>query len=277
MSQTQQPSNNTKVGFIGAGKMGGALIEGIIESGLLSPADVTAYDPDAARLADLAARLGFEPAADNLRVAERSTVVVLAVKPQEIGPAAAEIGAAVGGDRVVASIAAGITIAALEQALGGSPRVIRVMPNTPCLVRAGMMAVSAGRYARPGDLDEVSRILSPLGRVVTVPEKYMDAVTGLSGSGPAYVYTVIEALADGGVKVGLPRDLALLLAAQTVLGSAELVLDSGLHPAQLRDMVTSPGGTTIHGMSVLESGGLRAALMGAVEAATKRSQELGSK
>ena len=204
-----------------------------------------------------------------------SQAIVLAVKPQSMPQVLAELRPLVGPDHLIISIAAGVTLSAMTDGLGSNRRLVRVMPNTPALLGEGASGYCMGSATKPEDEATVRLCLDAVGRSYRVPEHLLDAVTGLSGSGPAFVYLMIEALSDGGVRVGLPRDIATALAAQTVLGAAKMVLETGLHPGVLKDQVTSPGGTTIAGLHALERGGLRAALMNAVEAATSRSQELG--
>jgi pyrroline-5-carboxylate reductase len=202
-------------------------------------------------------------------------VLVLAVKPQTMAAVLAEVRPTVSPRHLVVSIAAGVTLGQLAAGLGPDARLIRVMPNTPCLVGASAAGFAAGPAATADDVALVARLFGAVGKAFAVPEHLLDAVTGLSGSGPAFVYVLIEALADGGVRVGLPRDVALALAAQTVLGSAKMVLETGTHPAALKDAVASPGGTTIAGLHALERAGFRAAAMDAVEAAARRAAELG--
>jgi pyrroline-5-carboxylate reductase len=264
-----------RVGFLGAGKMATALARGWIAAGLLTPEACRASDPVPAARQAFAAGTGGTAETDNCAVVEASDLLVLAVKPQNMAELLDAIAPAVGPRHLIVSIAAGVTLAQLSAALGSDSRLIRVMPNTPCLVGASASGYAPGAAATADDVALVDRLLNVVGTAFRLPEHLLDAVTGLSGSGPAFVYTVIEALSDGGVRVGLPRDVATALAAQTVLGSARMVLETGLHPGVLKDQVTSPGGTTIAGIHALERGGLRAALMDAVEAATKRSVELG--
>jgi pyrroline-5-carboxylate reductase len=264
-----------RVGFLGAGKMATALARGWITAGLLSPAVCRASDPVPGAREAFAGATGGAAGADNVAVVESSDLIVLAVKPQNIAELLAEVASAVGPRHLVVSIAAGVTLGQLTAALGADRRLIRVMPNTPCLVGASASGYAPGEAVTTDDIALVDRLLNVVGTAFRLPEHLLDAVTGLSGSGPAFVYAVIEALSDGGVRVGLPREVATALAAQTVLGSARMVLETGLHPGVLKDQVTSPGGTTIAGIHALERGGLRAALMDAVEAATRRSQELG--
>ncbi len=260
-------------GFIGAGKMATALIRGMIRVG--TPAgSISASDPDPRSRAALATGTGVSTHGSNRDVVEASDVIVLAVKPQAMSAVLAELRPAITGDHLVVSIAAGVSLATLGGGLGAGRRIARAMPNTPALVGEGAAGYCLCPSAREGDEAIVAECLGAVGRAFLVPEGLLDAVTGLSGSGPAFVYIMIEALADGGVRVGLPRDVALALAAQTVLGSARMVLETGLHPGQLKDQVTSPAGTTIAGVHALERGGVRAALIDAVEAAARRSAEL---
>jgi pyrroline-5-carboxylate reductase len=267
--------NDLRIAFLGAGKMATALARGWIAAGLLSPENCRGSDPVAAAREGFAAETGGACGCDNREVVESSAVLLLAVKPQNMAELLAEIAPVVTGQHLVISIAAGITLDRIAAALGANRRIVRVMPNTPCLVGASASAYALGKGVGPDDVSVVERLLNVVGVAFRLPEHLLDAVTGLSGSGPAFVYAVIEALSDGGVRVGLPRDVSTTLAAQTVLGAARMLLETGLHPGVLKDQVASPGGTTIAGLHALERGGLRAALMDAVEAATKRSQELG--
>jgi pyrroline-5-carboxylate reductase len=262
-----------QIGFIGAGQMARALAEGFVKRAGIPARDVTAAD------CSLEARNRFEQAVpgakvtpDN-RVAADSDVVVLALKPQHMASALEEL-TPIGSDRLVVSIAAGISLDRLCEGLG-SHRIVRVMPNTPALVGAGAAAFCRASGATDQDAALVKRLLEAVGRCWELPESLMDAVTALSGSGPAFVFVFIEALCDGAVHMGLPRAVALQLAAQTVLGSAQMVISGDDHTAQLKDRVASPGGTTIAGLHVLERGAFRGLVMSAIEAATKRSQELG--
>jgi pyrroline-5-carboxylate reductase len=263
-------SEPLRIGFLGAGKMATALAKGWLPSG-----SICASDPVQAARDHFTKETGVKTLPDNASVVAQSDLVVLAVKPQNIVDLLREIEPCVKPHHLLISIAAGITIKQIADAVGSDRRIIRVMPNTPCLVGASASAFAASRQATAADVQLTQDLLSRVGRAVQVPEKLLDAVTGLSGSGPAFVAVIIEALSDGGVRMGLPRDLATMLAAQTLLGSAKLLLETGLHPGQLKDMVASPAGTTIAGLHALEQGGLRAALMDAVEAAAKRSAELG--
>jgi len=264
------------IAFIGGGQMASALAAGFVRS-LLSPAQIAACDPSAE------ARDRFRQATGEAAVVTASmsaavhsaTVVILAVKPQIMPDALRELAPLLTHSPLVISVAAGITLARMAESLPAGTRVIRVMPNTPCLIGRGASGAAAAATATQDDLQLADALLTTVGSVSWVSEGLLDAVTGLSGSGPAYVFQIIEALSDGGVKVGLPRAVALNLAARTVAGAAEMVLAGNQHPAALKDAVTSPGGTTIAGLHALECGGLRAALMNAVEAATLRSRELG--
>lgn len=264
-----------KIAFLGGGNMAEALIKGLIAAGAARPEQVLVTDISADRLAHLKNAYGILPQKNNSGAVREAEVVILCVKPQVIEKVLAEIAPAIDGKKLVISIAAGISIAKIEKALKDGARVVRVMPNTPALVLAGAAALARGGHATIDDVALAQDIFNAVGRAVVVEEKLMDAVTGLSGSGPAYVFMIIDALSDAGVKAGLPRPLALELAAQTVYGSAKMVLETKEHPGKLRDMVTSPGGTTIEGLHALEKGKFRATLMNAVEAATARSKELG--
>ena len=255
--------------------MGSALILGMLARKICRAPDVTAHDPDARAIdAVRQAAKGVRVAKSNAEAAGGADVVLVCVKPPDVAAVMAEAGRAAG-DRLFISIAAGVKLESLERAAGPRHRVARVMPNTPALAGRGASAYALGTRARASDATLVEKIFGAVGTVVRVPEKSLDAVTGLSGSGPAFVYTVIEALSDGGVLAGLPREVALSLAAHTVAGSAEMVLKTGQHPAVLRDQVTSPGGTTAAGMAVLEDRRMRSAFIEAVRAATARSIELG--
>jgi pyrroline-5-carboxylate reductase len=261
-----------KIAFVGGGQMAEAMIAGLLSGNLCPPDSLRVADPLPARCDRLKSRFGVHVGADNRQAVAWADVVVLAVKPQVLTPVLEEIGAYL--DRVlVISIAAGATIQAITS-LAPVKRIVRAMPNMPALVREGITALAWSGGLQQEDQEAARTIFQAVGRVIPIDERLMDAVTGLSGSGPAYVFQAIEALADGGVKMGLPRQTAELLAAQTVFGAAKMVLESGEHPAKLKDRVASPGGTTIAGLHRLEEGRFRATLMGAVEAATKRSQEL---
>jgi pyrroline-5-carboxylate reductase len=265
-----------RLGFLGAGNMSAALIKGLLHAKVLAPERILASDVKSERLEQLHKLHGICTTTDNHALLRECDVVVLAVKPQAIDKVLAEVGADVRPDQLLVSVAAGVPIDALEARLPAGSRVVRSMPNTPATVQAGATAISGGAHAREDDLRVARELFEAVGRVVVLDESLLDAVTGLSGSGPAYVMLIIEALADGGVKVGLHRDTALLLAAQTVFGSALLLLETGEHPGRLKDMVTSPGGTAIAWIHTLESGALRKTLIDAVETATKRAAELGA-
>jgi len=265
-----------RIGLIGAGQMATALGRGLVRSGLVSGENLTASDPSAEARQRFADATGAAASDDNAEVAELSDVVFLAVKPQQIVAVAAQLAGKITAGKLVVSIAAGVRTETLCDALGSEVRLVRVMPNTPCLVGQGACGFCLGRRATEEDAHLVERLLGAVGTAYRVEERLLDAVTGLSGSGPAFVYTVIEALSDGGVRMGLPRNVATALAAQTVRGAAEMVTATGEHTGVLRDRVTSPGGTTIAGIQALESAGLRTALIAAVEAATRRSIELGA-
>jgi len=266
-----------RIGFLGAGKMATALARGWIQAGLTSPNQIRASDPIPQARDEFTRSIGAPTLDTNQAVVQDSDLVLLAVKPQMMSAVCAEIRPALSDRHLIVSIAAGITLARLGQELGNTHRLIRVMPNTPCLVGASASGYCPGTNATKEDVALIDRLLNSVGRAFALPEHLLDAVTGLSGSGPAYVFVMIEALSDGGVRMGLPRDIATQLAAQTLLGSAKLLLETGLHPGTLKDMVASPGGTTIAGLHALEKGGLRAALIDAVQAATLRSTELGAK
>lgn len=262
------------VGVIGVGNMAEALIRGLVHSGLVASEQVIGSHPRVERGEELVGKFGIGVTTRNAEVAQRADVLVFAVKPQVMPRVLDEVQGHVKSGALVISIAAGIPIAAIEAKLPQA-RIIRAMPNTPALVSAGATAVAAGDHATPEDVAVAKRIFDSVGITVLLDESHMDAVTGLSGSGPAYIFLIIEALSDAGVKVGLSRHHAQELAAQTVLGSAKLLVETHEHPGRLKDMVTSPGGTAIAGLHTLEAGGLRTTLMDAVEVATRRSRELG--
>jgi pyrroline-5-carboxylate reductase len=262
------------IGFIGAGNMAEAMIRGLLRGEDFKPDQIAASGPRSERMRELHDAYGIETTTDN-KVPARAQIVVLSVKPQILSRVLDEVGDVIAPDALVLSIAAGIPVAAIQSRLASGTRVVRAMPNTPALVDAGATAIAGGEHARESDLADAKRIFDSIGLTVVLEESQLDAVTGLSGSGPAYVFLILEALSDAGVKVGLSRRTAQLLAAQTVLGSAKLLLETNEHPGRLKDMVTSPGGTAITGLHTLENGGVRTTLMNAVEAATRRSKELG--
>lgn len=264
------------VGLIGCGNMGRALALGLLAAGKHQPIDLIASDTDAARRQAVSQELGIEVVADNRAVVAKASVLVLAVKPQIMADVLKDLAGSLTDRHLLISIAAGVTTGVLEQQLGGAVRVVRAMPNLPAIVAAGATALAPGSRATSKDVEQAQGLFDSVGRTVVVSEAQMDAVTGLSGSGPAYAMLVIEGLADGGVQMGLPRSVALLLATQTVYGASKLLLETGEHPGQLKDRVASPGGTTIAGIEALEQGGVRHTMMNAVKAATERSQQLGA-
>jgi pyrroline-5-carboxylate reductase len=261
-------------GLIGCGKMATALLGGMLKAGVCAPRQVSASDCHRASAEQLAADTGCHALHTNEEVARGSEVLLLCVKPQDALPVLESLRPLLAG-KLVVSIAAGVSLASLEAAAGPEARVVRVMPNTPALVNRAASAYALGGTASAADAELVERLFGAVGVVCGVKEGLLDAVTGLSGSGPAYGFLMIEALADGGVLMGLPREMALRLAAQTLSGAAEMVLQSGEHPAVLRDRVASPGGTTIAGVEALESGGVRSGIIQAVRAASERSLEMG--
>ncbi len=268
-------SEKLTLGFLGAGKMATALAKGFIGAGLVSPKQVIASDPVSAARASFAKETGAKTTAFNPAVAKFAATLVLAVKPDQVSDVLSDIRDHLTEKHLLLSIAAGVPLARLEAGLGVTARVIRVMPNTPALVGASATAFALGKSARPEDAELAQRLFTAVGLAFQLKEPLLDAVTGLSGSGPAYVYLFIEGLSDGGVAAGLSRDVATRLAAQTVLGSAKMVLETGLHPGALKDMVTSPGGTTIEGLHELEKGKVRGTLINAVRAASEKSRKLG--
>ena len=264
------------IGFVGAGNMAEALVRGLVRGGHVPAAKISASGPRRERLDALARDYGIAVTTDNREVVARSGVVVLSVKPQILDKVLREVGEHLRAGTLVVSIAAGVDTATIEDAIAPGVRVVRAMPNTPALVGAGATAIAAGKLASDADVATARALFEAVGIAVVLDESHLDAVTGLSGSGPAYIFLILEALADAGVKVGLSRRDAQRLAAQTVMGSAKLLLDTDEHPGKLKDMVTSPGGTAIAGLHTLEAGGLRTTLINAVEAATNRSRELGA-
>ena len=265
-----------KIGFIGGGKMAEALIKGILDAGLVGSDQVFVADPEVSRRDVLEKDFAVSVHTDGNEIIKECDIVILAVKPQVMGELLEELRDNVGQQHLVISIAAGITLSFLEGRLAGCGcRVIRVMPNTPAIIQEGASVLSPGIKATRDDLDTAKRIFDAIGKSFVLDESSLDAVTGLSGSGPAYVFTFIEGLIDAGLKVGLNRQVASDLVLQTILGSVKLVLESGDDPSSLRAMVTSPGGTTIAGLHELERAGFRGLLIDAVEAATRRSKELG--
>ncbi len=264
-----------RIGFVGAGSMAGALIKSLLHAGATTPDRILASDVREERLEELKSVYGVGVTDDNAHVIARADLLVLCVKPQVIDKVLPTMAQHLRTDTLVVSIVAGLRLSAIEVRLQPGARLVRAMPNTPAMVLAGATAIAGGTHASADDLKLAKKLFNTLGKTVVLEESLLDAVTGLSGSGPAYVMLIIEALADGGVMVGLHRETALLLAAQTVFGSAKLLLESGEHPGRLKDMVTSPGGTAIAGLHTLEAGGLRRTLMDAVKNATERSAQLG--
>lgn len=263
-------------GFIGAGNMAETLLSGLIASDQAKPENITCSDVRPQRLQELKDRYGIGTTSDNRAVVQSSAIVIFAVKPQIMADVLQETAEVLDLSKLIISIAAGVPLAAIQAVVDKDLRLIRAMPNLCVAVREGATAITAGPHAKPEDIDQAKAIFNAVGRCVFLKDNYlMDAVTGLSGSGPGYIFMIIEALTDAGVKMGLSRPEARELCTQTVLGAAKMLLASDAHPAELKDMVTSPGGTTIAGLHALEKGGLRAVLMDAIEAATLRSEELG--
>ena len=273
---TTKGMENKKIGFIGTGKMGEALIKGILHARLVPSGNIYASDMDLAKLKALETDLAINTCEENCDAVVNSDIIIIAVKPQIVPAVLNEIKSSIK-NQLIISIAAGVTIDTYEKNLPRGTKVVRVMPNIAATVKEAASAISPGSAVSKEDMEIAVTIFSAIGRTVTVQENLMDAVTGLSGSGPAYIFMIIEALADGGVHEGLDRNTAKLLAAQTVLGSAKMVLEGGSHTGELKDMVTSPGGTTIRGLRVMEEQGVRIAMMNAVIAACERSKELGKK
>jgi len=263
------------IAFVGAGNMAGALIRGLIGTKTIPSTHIIAADPDQARLDRLESDLAIRVTKSNEAAVEKANVVVLATKPQVFGQVLPSLAASLKPETLVISIAAGISTRIIERMLSDGTHVVRTMPNTPALVGAGATAVAAGTHATDEDLALAQRLFESVGVVVRVPEPQIDAVTGVSGSGPAYVFAMIEALRDAGAREGLPEATALELASQTVFGTARLLLERGEAPEALRQQVTSPGGTTVAGLQALDAKGFRDAVLGAVRAATRRSTELG--
>jgi pyrroline-5-carboxylate reductase len=262
--------------FLGSGNMGEALVSGLVQSGSARPENIICTDVREERLEELRARYGVKTSADNLEAVRASEIVIYAVKPQLMAEVLKETADLLDMSKLVVSIAAGVPLRAIESLLQKELRLIRVMPNIAASVKESATALSAGRHARREDVELAMSIFNSVGKTVFLRENYlMDAITGLSGSGPAYIFIIVDALADAGVKMGLARKDAQYLAAQTVMGAAKMLMETGEHPGQLKDRVTSPGGTAIAGIHTLEKGGLRTTLINAVEAATLRSKELG--
>jgi pyrroline-5-carboxylate reductase len=267
-------STDPRVALLGAGKMGGILLQGFLQAGLLEPEQIAATVAHEERAKDISEQLGVAVGTSNTDAARGANVVLLGVKPYQIAAVVAEIKPVLEPGVLLISFAASVKTRAIEDAAGGTVAVVRAMPNTPSAVGAGVTALCRGRFVSEEQLEIAQKIFGTVGRTVVVDEKHMDAVTGLSGSGPAFLYIIIEALAEAGVNVGLPRDIATLLAAQTTFGSAKMVLETGAHPALLKDEVTTPGGCTVDGILELEAGGLRITLLKAVKRAAERAKEL---
>ena len=255
--------------------MAGALAKGFVAAGLTEPGQILASDPAEAARDAFGNTVGARTTVSNQKVVEAADILFLAVKPNLVSSVLGEIRSNLHSKHLLISIAAGISLQTLEASLNQGARVVRVMPNTPALVGASATGFATGTNATPEDADLVRKLFSAVGKAFQLEERLLDAVTGLSGSGPAFVFMIIEAMSDGGVAAGLPRDIATQLAAQTVLGASKMVLETGLHPGVLKDMVASPGGTTIDGIHELEKGGLRAALINAIRAAAEKSKQLG--
>ena len=265
---------NLRIAVLGAGKMGGILIQAFLDRGLFPHNHISATVAHTARAETLSKQFGISVTTDNLHAAQDADIVLLGVKPQQLSSVVKSISPALSPGKLLISFAASVKTSTIEEAAGSNISVIRAMPNTPAMVSAGITALCRGNYVSDDQLALAERIFATVGRTVLVDEKHMDAVTGLSGSGPAFLYIVIEALAEAGVNVGLPRDIATLLAAQTTFGAAKMVLETGSHPALLKDEVTTPAGCTVEGILELEEGGLRVTLIKAVKRATERAREL---
>jgi pyrroline-5-carboxylate reductase len=263
-----------RVAVLGAGKMGGILLQAFLKNNLLAPGQIFATVHHEERAQALSAQFGVEVTTDNLAAAEQADVILLGVKPIQVHDLVAQIRPALTEKKVLLSFAASVKTRSIEDSAGCELAVIRAMPNTPAMLAAGITALCSGRFVSPEQMAVAQKMFQTVGRTVVVDEKHMDAVTGLSGSGPAFLYIIIEALAEAGVNVGLPRDIATLLAAQTTFGSARMVLETGYHPALLKDQVTTPAGCTVDGILELEEGGLRVTLIKAVKRATQRAKEL---
>jgi len=270
----EQLNDTLRVAVLGTGKMGGILVQGFLKAGLLPAEQIFATVAHAERAAALSKQLGVAVSTDNLEAASKADVILLGVKPFQIGDLVRGIRPALKPGVLLISFAASVKTSAIEEAAGSDVAVVRAMPNTPSAIGAGIAALCRGRFVTDTQLATAQKIFATVGRTVVVDEKHMDAVTGLSGSGPAFLYIIIEALAEAGVNVGLPRDIATQLAAQTTYGSAKMVLETGAHPALLKDEVTTPAGCTVDGILELEEGGLRVTLIKAVKRATERARQL---
>ena len=264
----------TRLAVLGGGKMGEALIAGLVASGWRKPEEIVVTGRREERLSELFDSYGIDTLLDNSAAVDGADVVVLAVKPQDIDILLSDISAHVSADQTILSVVAAIPTSFIEDRIGADVPVVRAMPNTPSIVHEGMAGIAAGRHASEDNLKIATEVLRHVGRVVTVPEPYLDAVTAISGSGPAYFALLAEAMIEAGILLGLSREISTELVIQTMLGSAKLLRDEGMHPVELREMVTSPGGTTIRAIRVLEQSGVRAAFLNAIQAAMERSQEL---
>lgn len=264
----------SRIAVLGAGKLGETLIRGLLDAGRVSAADVVVTAGHAPRVEELVAALGVRGAASNAEAVKGAGLVLLCVKPNTVAAVLAEIGPHLEPRQLLVSCAASVGTGFIEAHLPPDIPVVRAMPNTPAMLRVGMTALAAGRHATPAHLSRAQEVFDAVGRTVRLDERHLDAVTGLSASGPAFLYVVIESLAEAGVKVGLPREVATLLAAQTMLGAGTMVLETGEHPARLKDLVTTPAGCTIDGILELEEGGLRVTLIKAVVRATERARAL---
>ena len=263
-----------KVAFLGLGKMGGILLQALLKKNLLSPKNTVATVRHQDRAQELSQELGISVTTDNRQAAQQSDLILLCVKPQTVREVTEEIAGEMTPGKQLISIAASVLTRYIEEILDSEVPVVRAMPNTPCVIGFGMTGLCKGKFSDESHLDIAKTLFDSVGMTVTVEEKRMDAVTGLSASGPAFIYIILESLAEGGVKVGLPRDVATLLAAQTVQGAARMVLETGQHPALLKDAVTTPAGCTVDGIMELEEGKLRVTLIKAVVKATERAKEL---
>ena len=270
----QADFSKSRIAVLGAGKMGGILVKALVEKHRLSPERVRATVAHESRVQELSRKLGVTVTTDNLAAVKGADVILVCVKPQVVQELMEQIRPKVSAKQLIISVAASVHTSQIESALGKKVPVVRAMPNTPCVLGQGMTALCKGKFAQPEHVEAASALFNAVGRTVVVDEKHMDAVTGLSASGPAYIYIILESLAEAGVKVGLPRDIATLLAAQTTLGAATVVLETGDHPALLKDAVTTPAGCTIDGIMELEEGKLRVTLIKAVVKAAQRAKEL---
>ncbi|MFW6115175.1 MAG: pyrroline-5-carboxylate reductase [Thermodesulfobacteriota bacterium] len=264
-----------KIGVIGTGNMGEALISGLVGSRSSTPENIICSDIKKDKLKPIQETYTVRTSASNLEVVKESEIIIYAIKPQIMASILRETAPYLDKSKLAISIAAGVPLEAIETCLDKEARVVRVMPNIPASVKEGATAIAAGKHALKNDLKLAKAIFDSVGKTVILEENLMDAITGLSGSGPAYIFLIVDALADAGVKMGLSREDALFLSAQTVLGAAKLLMVTNEHPGRLKDKVTSPGGTAIAALHTLEEGGLRTTLINAVEVATKRSRELG--